>query len=101
MQREDMDVPGANLKPAIHFTDKLNILESEKEKAIMEISQMACGAWNSVWTEIRAKTLEFKVSLQRASEKNKALHRLKPRFEGSINENLLTGENRRAIDKQL
>ncbi|GBM15314.1 hypothetical protein AVEN_228097-1, partial [Araneus ventricosus] len=48
---------------------------------------MACGVWNSVWTEIGGETPKFKVSLQRtlkeASEKNNALRRLKPRFEGS------------------
>ncbi|GBN62340.1 hypothetical protein AVEN_186044-1 [Araneus ventricosus] len=47
---------------------------------------MACGGWNSVLTEIGAKTLEFKVSLQRdpekASEENNAWRRLKPGFEG-------------------
>ncbi|GBM26029.1 hypothetical protein AVEN_61999-1 [Araneus ventricosus] len=44
---------------------------------------MACGGWNSVWTEIGAKTLEtrFRGTLKEASEKNNALRRLKPRFE--------------------
>ncbi|GBN70788.1 hypothetical protein AVEN_141682-1 [Araneus ventricosus] len=40
-------------------------------------------------------------TLKEASEKNNALRRLKPRFEVSISLNLLTGENRRAINKQL
>ncbi|GBM14843.1 hypothetical protein AVEN_255897-1 [Araneus ventricosus] len=51
------------VKAAIHFTDKLDILEREKEKAIKINGNQACGSWNSVWTVW--KTLEFKVSHQR------------------------------------
>ncbi|GBM14805.1 U2-aranetoxin-Av1a [Araneus ventricosus] len=35
----------------------------------MEIRQIDCGGWNSAWTEIGAKTLVFKVSLQREPER--------------------------------
>ncbi|GBN31497.1 hypothetical protein AVEN_59176-1 [Araneus ventricosus] len=43
----------------------------------------------------------FRGTLKEASEKNNSLRRLKPRFEGSIYKNLLTGEKRNAIDRQL
>ncbi|GBM17676.1 hypothetical protein AVEN_202836-1 [Araneus ventricosus] len=57
------------LKLVIHFTDKLDILVREKEKDIksIKVSQMACGDWNSVWTEIGAKTAG--VSHQRDPER--------------------------------
>ncbi|GBL95150.1 hypothetical protein AVEN_253494-1 [Araneus ventricosus] len=81
----------------------------------MEMSQTACHGWNPVWTEIGKKNQRHP---ERGSERNNALRRLKPhfegsidtnlltlrklkpRFEGSVNQNLLTGENRRAINKQ-
>ncbi|GBM66716.1 hypothetical protein AVEN_197787-1 [Araneus ventricosus] len=68
---EERLLPLVFLKPAIHFTDKLDILECEKERAIKIYgnSQMVCGGWNSVWTEIGAKTVEFKISLQRDPER--------------------------------
>ncbi|GBN66409.1 hypothetical protein AVEN_4700-1 [Araneus ventricosus] len=40
-------------------------------------------------------------TLKEASEKDYKLRRLKPHFEGSICKNLLTGEKRSAIDRQL
>ncbi|GBN82205.1 hypothetical protein AVEN_156193-1 [Araneus ventricosus] len=75
------------VKPAIHFTDKLDILNARRKNPSksMEISQMAYDGWNSVGTEIGEKTPEFKVSLQREPERDNALRRLKPRFEGSTN----------------
>ncbi|GBM58468.1 hypothetical protein AVEN_226412-1 [Araneus ventricosus] len=81
----------AHIKPVIHFTDKLDILEREKEKAI-KIYGNPSGLKSA--RKIRS-------TLKQAIEKNNALRRLKPRFEGSINKNLLTGKNRRAINKQL
>ncbi|GBO06359.1 hypothetical protein AVEN_40272-1 [Araneus ventricosus] len=73
------------------FTPQINWIfwnaTRKKPSKPMEINQMEYGGWNPVWTEIGEKTLEFKVSLQKtlkdASEKNNALRRLKPGFEGS------------------
>ncbi|GBM37375.1 hypothetical protein AVEN_48148-1 [Araneus ventricosus] len=50
-------VSDLRIKPAIHFADKLDILEREKERPSksMEIRRMACGGWNSVRTEIGTK----------------------------------------------
>ncbi|GBM24159.1 hypothetical protein AVEN_88517-1 [Araneus ventricosus] len=39
-----------DLKPAIHFTDKLHILEREKEKAIKIYGNQPNGLW---WLEFR------------------------------------------------
>ncbi|GBN58360.1 hypothetical protein AVEN_114125-1 [Araneus ventricosus] len=45
------------IKTATRFTDKLDILELEKEKVIncMEMNQMVCGDWNSDLTEVGMK----------------------------------------------
>ncbi|GBM78932.1 hypothetical protein AVEN_26729-1 [Araneus ventricosus] len=87
-----MNEQQASVKPAIHFTDKLHILEREKEKAIKIYGHQPNGLW---WLESRLELrLErkhwclnsyFRVTLKEAIEKNNALRRLKPRFEGSIN----------------
>ncbi|GBN32415.1 hypothetical protein AVEN_169510-1 [Araneus ventricosus] len=72
-------------KPAIHFTDKLDILEHENEKAIKIYGNQPNGLW---WLEFQSglkSERKVKGTLKEASEKNKALRRLKPRFEGSIN----------------
>ncbi|GBO33392.1 hypothetical protein AVEN_221781-1 [Araneus ventricosus] len=45
-----MDSHGGTLKPAIHFADKLDILESEKEKAIKIYGNQPNGLW---WLEFR------------------------------------------------
>ncbi|GBN54164.1 hypothetical protein AVEN_97692-1 [Araneus ventricosus] len=68
------------LKPAIHFTDKLDILEREKEKAIEIYGNQpnGFGGWNSVWTEIGTKNRR---DPKEASGKSNAVRRLKPRFE--------------------
>ncbi|GBO07466.1 hypothetical protein AVEN_83504-1 [Araneus ventricosus] len=80
-----------SLEPAIHFTDKLDILESEKEKATKIYGNRPNGLW---WLELTGLKSErkrwslkshFRRTLKEASEKNNALRRLKPRFEGSIN----------------
>ncbi|GBM04796.1 hypothetical protein AVEN_1482-1, partial [Araneus ventricosus] len=40
----------SGVKPAIHFTDKLDILEREKEKAIKIYGNQPNGLW---WLEFR------------------------------------------------
>ncbi|GBL78326.1 hypothetical protein AVEN_42857-1 [Araneus ventricosus] len=73
------------LKPAIHFTDKLYILESEKEKAIkksMEMSQTSSMV--GIQSGLKSDR-KIRGTLKEDIEKNNALRRLKPRFEGSIN----------------
>ncbi|GBN40446.1 hypothetical protein AVEN_35531-1 [Araneus ventricosus] len=76
------------------FTSQINWIfwnaRREKPSKSMVINQMACGGWNSAWTEIGAKALEFiksrfRGTLKEASEKNSALRKLKPRFKDSIN----------------
>ncbi|GBM11890.1 hypothetical protein AVEN_208788-1 [Araneus ventricosus] len=83
-------VARCHLKPAIHFTEKLDILEREKEKAIKIYGNQPNGLW---WLELTGLKSErkrwslksrFRETLKEASELNNALRRLKPRFEGSI-----------------
>ncbi|GBN00174.1 hypothetical protein AVEN_14269-1 [Araneus ventricosus] len=80
------------IKPAIHFTDKLDILEREKEKAIKIYGNQPNGLWwfgipSGLKSELKRWSLKsrFRGILKKASEKNNALRRMKPRFEGSIN----------------
>ncbi|GBL95581.1 hypothetical protein AVEN_24796-1 [Araneus ventricosus] len=71
---------------------KLDILEREKEKAKKIYGNQPNGLW---WLEFRldrnriekrwSLKSRFRGTLKEASEKNNALRRLKPRFEGSIN----------------
>ncbi|GBM20880.1 hypothetical protein AVEN_224123-1 [Araneus ventricosus] len=82
----------SHFKPAIHFTDKLDILEREKEKAIKIYKNLAkwlvvVGIPSGLKSECKRWSLKsrFKGTLKEASKKNNALRRLKPRFEGSIN----------------
>ncbi|GBM21623.1 hypothetical protein AVEN_86946-1 [Araneus ventricosus] len=72
---------GPVVVPAIHFVDKLYILEREKEKWIQIYRNEQNGLW---WLEF---SLDRKIrgTLKEASGKNNALRRLKPGFEGRIN----------------
>ncbi|GBO09014.1 hypothetical protein AVEN_150216-1 [Araneus ventricosus] len=67
--------------PKDDFTDKLGILEREKEKAIK-----IYGNDPNVfpWSGLKLKQ-KIRGTLKEASEKNNALRRLKPRFKGRKN----------------
>ncbi|GBL78573.1 hypothetical protein AVEN_220570-1 [Araneus ventricosus] len=73
------------VKPAIHFTDKLDVLEREKEKSHQNLWKSAkwlvvVGIPSGVKSERKIRR-----TLKEANDKNYALRRLKPPFEGSIN----------------
>ncbi|GBM10046.1 hypothetical protein AVEN_22337-1 [Araneus ventricosus] len=80
------------LKPAIHFADKLDILEREKEKNHKNLWKsskwlVVVGILSGLKSESERWSLKsrFIGTLKEANEKNDVLRRLKPRFEGSIN----------------
>ncbi|GBN34666.1 hypothetical protein AVEN_250713-1 [Araneus ventricosus] len=78
-----------SIKPAIHFTDKLDILESKGHKNLWKSVKwlVVVGIPFELKSERGCWSLKsrFRGTLKEASEKNNALSRLKPRFEGSIN----------------
>ncbi|GBL83975.1 hypothetical protein AVEN_100856-1 [Araneus ventricosus] len=67
------------------FTSQINWIfwnaRTKKPSKSIEISQMTCGGWNSGLNSER----KIRGTLKDLREKNNALRRWKPRFEGSIN----------------
>ncbi|GBN18732.1 hypothetical protein AVEN_79802-1, partial [Araneus ventricosus] len=73
------------IKPAIHFTDKTGYVGMRERKSHQYLWKSA--KWLVVVGIPSGLKSERKIrgTLKEASEKNNALRRLKPHFEGSIN----------------